>query len=67
MAGMRIGYAMGNPELIKTMNDVRFSYNSYPMTRLSVALGVAAIEDEDYFQATKNQIFETREWTKMRA
>ena len=43
---------------------MRFSYNSYPMTRLSVALGVAAIEDEDYFQATKNQIIETREWTK---
>ena len=64
MAGMRIGYAMGNPELIKAMNDVRFSYNSYPMTRVSVALGVAAIEDEDYFQATKNQIIETREWTK---
>ena len=64
MAGMRIGYAIGHPELIKAMNDVRFSYNSYPMTRLSVALGVAAIEDEDYFQATKNQIIETREWTK---
>lgn len=64
MAGMRIGYAMGNPELIKAMNDVRFSYNSYPMTRLSVALGVAAIEDEDYFQKTTKQIIETREWTK---
>ena len=64
MAGMRIGYAMGNPELIKAMNDVRFSYNSYPMTRLSVALGVAAIEDEDYFQRTTKQIIETREWTK---
>lgn len=64
MAGMRIGYAMGNPELIKAMNDVRFSYNSYPMTRLSVTLGVAAIEDEDYFQKTTKQIIETREWTK---
>ena len=64
MAGMRIGYAMGNPELIKAMNDVRFSYNSYPMTRLSVALGVAAIEDEDYFQKTTKQNIETREWTK---
>lgn len=66
MAGMRIGYAMGNPELIKAMNDVRFSYNSYPMTRLSVALGVAAIEDEDYFRKTTEQIIETREWTKER-
>ena len=64
LAGMRIGYAMGNPELIKAMNDVRFSYNSYPMTRLSVALGVAAIEDEAYFQKTKQMIIDTREWTK---
>lgn len=64
MAGMRIGYAMGNPELIKAMNDVRYSYNSYPMTRLSVALGVAALEDEDYFQKTVHKVIETREWTK---
>ena len=64
LAGMRIGYAMGNPELIKAMNDVRFSYNSYPTTRLSVALGVAAIEDEEYFQKTNSMIIETREWTK---
>ena len=56
MAGMRIGYAMGNPELIKAMNDVRFSYNSYPMTRLSVALGIAAIEDEDYFRKTTGRL-----------
>lgn len=66
MAGMRIGYAMGNPELIKAMNDVRFSYNSYPMTRISVALGIAAIEDEDYFRKITGQIVETREWTKER-
>ena len=64
LAGMRIGYAIGNPELINAMNDVRFSYNSYPMTRLSVALGVAAIEDEEYFQKTNSMIIETREWTK---
>ena len=64
MAGMRIGYAMGSTELIKAMNDVRYSYNSYPMTRLSVALGVAALEDEEYFQETKQKIIDTREWTK---
>lgn len=64
LAGMRIGYAMGNPELIKAMNDVRFSYNSYPMTRLSVAIGAAAIEDEEYFQKTNKMIIDTREWTK---
>ena len=64
LAGMRIGYAMGNPVLIKAMNDVRFSYNSYPMTRLSVAIGAAAIEDEEYFQKTNKMIIDTREWTK---
>lgn len=64
MAGMRIGYAMGNPELIQAMNNVRYSYNSYPMTRLSVALGVAALEDEAYFQETVDKIIATREWTK---
>jgi histidinol-phosphate aminotransferase len=64
LAGMRIGYAMGNRELIQAMNDVRYSYNSYPMTRLSVALGVAALEDESYFQDTVSKVIETREWTK---
>lgn len=64
LAGMRIGYAMGNKELISAMDDVRFSFNSYPMTRLSVALGVAALEDEGYFRQTTAKIIETREWTK---
>lgn len=64
MAGMRIGYAMAQPELIQAMNDVRYSYNSYPMTRLSVALGVAALEDETYFQEMLEKIIATREWTK---
>lgn len=64
MAGMRIGYAIGNERLIKAMNDVRYSFNSYPMTRLSVALGKAALEDEEYFQEITARIVETREWTK---
>lgn len=64
LAGMRIGYAIGNAELIRAMNDVRYSYNSYPMTRLSVALGVAALEDKAYFQETLDKVLKTREWTK---
>ncbi len=64
LAGMRIGYAMGNAELIKAMDDVRFSFNSYPMTRLSVEIGKAAIEDTDYYKETIKKIIETREWTK---
>lgn len=64
MAGMRIGYAMGNPVLIKYLNDVKYSFNSYTMNRPSIELGVAAIEDEAYFQETLHKIMDTREWTK---
>lgn len=64
LAGMRIGHAMGNPELIAAMNDVRFSFNSYPMTRLSVAIGAAAIRDTEYFEQMRQKVIATREWTK---
>ena len=64
MAGVRIGYAMANPGLIRAMDAVRYSFNSYPMSRLSVALGIAALEDENYFRATSAKIIETRENTK---
>lgn len=64
LAGMRIGHAIGSKELIAAMNDVRFSYNSYPMTRLSVEIGAAAMEDEEYFEKICKKIVATREWTK---
>ncbi len=64
LAGMRIGHAMGNAELIAAMNDVRFSFNSYPMTRLSTEVGVAAIQDTAYFEYTKGRVIATREWAK---
>ncbi|MCD7824930.1 MAG: histidinol-phosphate transaminase [Clostridiaceae bacterium] len=64
LAGMRIGHAIGQEALIHAMNDVRFSFNSYPMTRLSVAMGVAAIRDTAYFEETCRKVIATREWTK---
>ena len=64
MAGMCIGYAMGSPELIKAMNDVKYSFNSYTMNRPSILLGAASIEDEEYFQETTQKIIHTREWVK---
>lgn len=64
LAGMRIGYAFGNPELIKYLNDVKYSFNSYTMDRTTLATGVAAIEDQAYFQETCAKIIATREWTK---
>ncbi|MEE1228432.1 MAG: histidinol-phosphate transaminase [Lachnospiraceae bacterium] len=64
MAGMRIGYALGSKELIKALNDVKYSFNSYTMNTPSIVLGSAAIEDEEYFQKTRAKIVETREWFK---
>lgn len=64
MAGMRIGFAMGNPLLIKYLNDVKYSFNSYTMNQTSLALGTASIHDDEYFKETTNKIIATRERTK---
>ena len=64
MAGMRIGYAMGSAELIKALNDVKYSFNSYTMNRPSILLGTASIEDDVYFKETVEKIVNTREWFK---
>lgn len=63
MAGARIGFAMACPELIKYLNDVKYSVNSYTMNLPSIELGAAAIEDEEYFRATVEKIRATRERT----
>lgn len=64
MAGMRIGYALGNPLLIKAMNDVKYSYNSYTMNQTSLALGVPALQEEAYFRKTVQKLVATRERVK---
>lgn len=64
MAGMRIGYAMGNEKLIKYMNDVKFSINSYTMTPLTQLCGAEAVRDEEYFRETVGKIVESREYSK---
>lgn len=64
MAGTRIGFAIGNRELIRALSDVKFSFNSYTMNQAALALGVAAVEDEAYFKECVNKIIATREWSK---
>ena len=63
MAGMRIGFAMGNEVLIKYLNDVKYSFNSYTMNRAAIETGVAAVEDKAYFEETVGKIVTTRAWT----
>lgn len=64
MAGMRIGCAMGNEKLIKALNDVKYSVNSYTMNMPSIVAGVAAIEDVDYFKEITGKVIATRERSK---
>lgn len=64
MAGMRIGYAISNPALIKYLNDVKYSFNSYTMNQTALICGAEAVKDREYFQKTIEMIVETREWAK---
>ena len=66
LAGIRIGYAMGNPALIQAMQDVKYSFNSYTMNLPSIQIGVAAVQDTSYFEKTREKIIATREWTKVK-
>lgn len=64
MAGMRVGYAIANPELIKAMNNVKFSVNSYTMNQFSIDIGSKAIANKEYFEDTLKKIIATRENSK---
>lgn len=64
MAGNRIGYALGSPKLIRYLNDVKYSFNSYTMDSITIKCGVASIGNEAYFKAICHKIITTREWTK---
>ena len=64
LAGLRVGYAFGSKKLIKYLNDVKFSVNSYTMNLPALKAGKAAIEDSFYFEETVDKVIETREQTK---
>ena len=64
LAGMRIGYAIGSSKLIRYLNDVKYSFNSYTMNQAAIAAGCAAFSDEDYFRECIAKIIRTRERVK---
>ena len=66
MAGMRIGFAIGNEKLIRYMNDVKFSINSYTMNPVTQLCGAETVKDEAYFKECTGKIIATREATKKR-
>ncbi len=64
LAGLRVGWAMGDANLIAALRCVRDSVNSYTVDRLAQAGAAAAIEDEDYFQSIRRRVMDTRAWTE---
>ena len=61
LAGLRVGYAFGSIELIKCLNDVKFSVNSYTLSHPAILGGTAALRDEGYFRDTIKKIKATRQ------
>jgi histidinol-phosphate aminotransferase len=62
MAGMRIGYAMASKKLIKALNDIKYSINSYTLNQTAILAGVEGVKDKDYFYDNIKKIKEVREY-----
>ncbi|MBN2716008.1 MAG: histidinol-phosphate transaminase [Deltaproteobacteria bacterium] len=62
LAGLRVGFACGNAELIEGLNRVKNSFNSYPMDRLAIAGAIASFFDDKYLKETTEQIIYNREF-----
>ncbi|MEO8152974.1 MAG: histidinol-phosphate transaminase [Rhizobacter sp.] len=61
LAGLRVGYAMGQAPLIEALTRVKDSFNSYPLDRLATAGAIAAMEDAPYFERTRRAVIDSRE------
>lgn len=60
LAGMRVAAALADPYLIKYMDAVKDSYNSYPLDSVAIAAGTASIKDKAYFDTTVQKVISTR-------
>jgi histidinol-phosphate aminotransferase len=61
LAGLRVGYAIGDADLIEALTRVKDSFNSYPLGRPAQAGAIASLEDEAYFQRTRIRVIQGRE------
>lgn len=62
LAGLRVGFALGDADLIEGLMRIKDSFNSYPVDRLAIAGAKASIEDTAYFKETTAKIIQTRAW-----
>lgn len=63
LAGIRVGYALGHPDLIEGLERLKNSFNSYPIDRVALAGATAAVEDESYLKDICHKTMATREKT----
>lgn len=61
LAGLRVGLAVGHPDLIEALERVKNSFNSYPLDRLAIVGAAAAFEDREHFDSTRNKVIASRE------
>lgn len=61
LAGLRVGFAIGQPPLIEALIRIKDSFNSYPLDRLAQVGAIAALEDEAYFEQTRQAVIAERE------
>ncbi|MCQ2030264.1 histidinol-phosphate transaminase [Stutzerimonas zhaodongensis] len=61
LAGLRVGLAVGHPDLIEALERIKNSFNSYPLDRVAIAGAAAAFEDRDYFEQSRQQVIASRE------
>ncbi|MFZ3152867.1 histidinol-phosphate transaminase [Pseudomonas sp.] len=61
LAGLRVGIAVGHPDLIEALERIKNSFNSYPLDRMAIAGAAAAFEDKAYFEQTCQRVIDSRE------
>ncbi|MEM9632658.1 MAG: histidinol-phosphate transaminase [Pseudomonadota bacterium] len=61
LAGMRVGFAAGQPHLIEALRRIKDSFNSYPISRLSLVGALAAWKDRNWFESTRDKVIADRE------
>lgn len=64
MAGARLGFAMASAELIEDLEKIKYSTNPYSVNRITMAAGIAVLDDIDYYRQNCRRIISTREWVK---
>ena len=60
LAGLRVGFAIGHPELLDALNRIKNSFNSYPIDRLAAAGAAASILDTEWFDANRKLVMQSR-------